>query len=208
MSPEAQRTAPLASAADRRRQQRDDARGAILEATESILVEEGYESFSMRKLAARCGYTAPTIYHYFDDKVRLFEALIELRLSDLVVELEEASALGEPVADMRATGLCFAYFGLRNPAHYRLMMTPRPDAEPLASGERARALLEAPLIRLERAGRLLIDDLDTAKQSFWALLHGLISLQLARPDVEWKEDIVEGALDALIRGTVRPEVAR
>ena len=77
MSPEAQRTAPLASAADRRRQQRDDARGAILEATESILVEEGYERFSMRKLAARCGYTAPTIYHYFDDKVRLFEALIE-----------------------------------------------------------------------------------------------------------------------------------
>lgn len=207
MPPPRSATAPHASASQRRRQQRDDARGAILEATESILVEEGYERFSMRKLAARCGYTAPTIYHYFADKDGLFDTLIELRLSQLVAELEDAGGLREPVANMRATGLCFAYFGLHNPVHYRLMMRPRPDAEPLASGERARALLEAPLEQLAGEGRLLVGDLETARQSFWALLHGLISLQLARPDVEWKQDIVEDALDALIRGTVRAEAS-
>ena len=197
--------APLAPAAARRRQQRDEARAAILDATESILIEEGYEHFSMRKLAARCGYTAPTIYHYFGDKEGLFDTLLELRVSELVCELESVDVAVEPVERMRALFLCFANFGLRNPVHYRLMSTPRLDAEPLASGERARAMLEQPLERLGAQGRLLVDDIDTAKQSFWALLHGLTSLQLARPDVEWKDDIVQDSLDALIRGSIRQE---
>jgi AcrR family transcriptional regulator len=204
MSPQSE-GATLAPAAARRRQQRDDARGAILDATESILIEEGYERFSMRKLAARCGYTAPTIYHHFGDKEGLFDTLLELRVSELVAELESVDTSAEPVEGMRALFLCFANFGLRNPVHYRLMSTPRPEAEPLASGERARAMLEAPLNRLEAEGRLLVADVEIAKQSFWALLHGLTSLQLARPDVEWRDDIVEDALDALIRGSVREE---
>jgi len=202
MSPQTESAAP-APAEERRRQQRDEARAAILEATENILVEQGYSQFSMRKLAARCGYTAPTIYHYFGDKDGLFGTLLELRMQELVIDLEAASTESDPVQHMRAIYLCFAFFGLRNPAHYRLMMTARPGAEPLASGERARAMLEAPLVRLHRAERLLMSDLEAAKQTFWALLHGLISLQLARPDIEWTEDIVEASLDALIRGTVR-----
>ena len=52
--------------AERRRlRQRTDAQRAILDATEALLVEDGYEQFSMRRLVERCGYTAPTIYRYF-----------------------------------------------------------------------------------------------------------------------------------------------
>ena len=55
--------------------QRSQARRAILDATQSLLVEGGYEAFSMRRLAERCGYTAPTIYHHFGDKPGLIGAL-------------------------------------------------------------------------------------------------------------------------------------
>ena len=195
------RTAPPVEV--RRRQQRDDACRAILDATESILVDEGYERFSMRKLAARCGYTAPTIYHYFGDKPGLFDALLELRGAGLVAELEAERLGPDPVENMRVLCSSFARFGLRNPAHYRLMMTPRPNAEPLVSGERAQALLQTPIQCLHAEGRLVFDDLDTAIQAFWGLLHGLISLHHSRPDVEWKDDIVSNALDALIRGSLR-----
>ena len=47
-------------AAQRRQQQRRDARRAILDAAESLILESGYERFSIRRLASRCGYTAPT----------------------------------------------------------------------------------------------------------------------------------------------------
>ena len=50
-------------AALRRSRQREEARRAILDATEAILLEDGQELLSIRKLALRCGYTAPTIYH-------------------------------------------------------------------------------------------------------------------------------------------------
>lgn len=202
---------PVSTAAPaeaRRRQQREEARRAILDATESILVEEGYERFSMRKLAGRCGYTAPTIYHYFGDKPGLFDALLEVRIAELVAELEAASLTDDPVENMRALGVAFACFGLENPDHYRLMMTPRPDAKPLTSGEQVRTLLEAPINLLEAQGRLLFDDIERARQTLWGLLHGLISLQHARPDIDWKPDLVKDALDVWIRGAVRSEEVR
>ena len=43
----------------------------------SILLEDGYEHFTMRKLADRCGYTAPTIYNHFGDKTGLIDAVLE-----------------------------------------------------------------------------------------------------------------------------------
>ena len=51
----------LTTAQDRRLRHREEARRAILDAPQELLVEQGYESFSMRKLASRCGYAAPTI---------------------------------------------------------------------------------------------------------------------------------------------------
>jgi AcrR family transcriptional regulator len=64
----------------RRLQQRAEARGTILAAADALLVKDGYERFSMRRLADRCGYTAPTIYHYFGDKQGLIDAVVEGRL--------------------------------------------------------------------------------------------------------------------------------
>ena len=73
------------SPAERRRlQQRTDAQRAILDATEGLLVEHGYEQFSMRRLVERCGYTAPTIYRYFGDKRGLLDALLEERILGLL----------------------------------------------------------------------------------------------------------------------------
>ena len=52
------------TAEDRRRRNRQQARRAILEATEALMLEGGSDDFSIRRVATRCGYSAPTIYHY------------------------------------------------------------------------------------------------------------------------------------------------
>ena len=39
----------------RREAQRDSARRAILEATAGLLLEDGYDAFSIRRLVERCG---------------------------------------------------------------------------------------------------------------------------------------------------------
>jgi len=193
------------TAEDRRFQQRTDARRAILAATEAILVEEGYDGFSMRKLAARCGYTAPTIYHYFGDKTRLLDSLVEQHMVALVGELSRVPRSDEPIENMRALFLAFAAWGIASPAHYRLLTTVRPpELPPIPAGEEAREILEQPINELARRGRLHA-DLETVRQSFWVLLHGIVSLRHTRADVEWSEALVESALDAMIRGSVHDE---
>ena len=88
--------------AERRRlQSRAEARRAILDATEALLVEDGATAFSMRRLAERCGYTPPTIYHYFGDKQRLLDELLDERCRTLVRSLRRVGLDGDPVRDLR-----------------------------------------------------------------------------------------------------------
>ena len=196
----------LEPAKRRREQSRADARRVILDATESLLVEAGYQRFSIRKLVDRCGYTAPTIYHYFGDKPGLLDALLEERLQRLVQELHRVSLGDDPVANMRATSRAFAHFGLKNPSHYFLLTMPRsPNTEPPPSAEMARAILAQPMSDLFDQGRLHADNLDEARQVLWTFMHGLISLQLSRPDEDWSPGLGDAAIDAMIRGCVRPE---
>jgi AcrR family transcriptional regulator len=194
-----------AAAEARRDRQRQEARRAILDATEALLLEDGYDAFSMRRLVERCGYTAPTIYHYFGDKPGLLHALLEERFAGLLRRIRRVPRSRDPARHMRALALAFVDFGMRNPTFYRLLTSPRPDpTPPPRSAEEARALLEEPILELERAGRLHAPDVETAKQTVWVVLHGLIHLRLSRPDHPWSPHLVEVALDALLRGTVRP----
>jgi AcrR family transcriptional regulator len=193
--------------AERRRlQARAGAQRAILDATEAILVEEGYEGVSMRRLAARCGYTAPTIYHHFGDKPRLIEALLEERFRRLLAQLVRLPPVADPLEQLRRQARVFVRFARRNPSHYRLMATPRPDGSgsPPAM-EEVREVLLRPLRALSASGRLTVPDEETAGQAIWCLLHGLLSLRTARPDYSWSPALADHALDSLLRGLVRDD---
>jgi AcrR family transcriptional regulator len=193
-----------ATPAERRRlQQREEAQRAILNATETLLVEEGYEAFSMRRLASLCGYTAPTIYHYFGDKRGLIDALLNERVHRLLARLRRVKRGEDPVDTQRAMADAFVRFGLQNPTHYRLLTAPRPDdSPPPATAEEARAAFEQPIEQLDKQGRLLLGDAEETKQCMWVLLHGLISLPTSRPDAEWSKTLMETALDAMLSGLV------
>jgi AcrR family transcriptional regulator len=189
----------------RRHQQRLEARRAILDATESILVEEGYEQLSMRRVAARGGYTVPTLYHHFGDKTGLIDELLEERFARLLQRAQRVQLSEDPVENLLRYAAAFVRFGLQHPTHYRLMMTPRQQpSEPPPSAEKTRALMEQPLLELARMGRLYSDDVMACSQAVWALMHGLISLRTSRLNQEWSKAQIEVALESMLRGMVRP----
>lgn len=200
-------TAVATSTAEvRRRQRNEEAQRAILDSAGAILIEDGYQQFTMRKLAGRCGYTAPTIYHHFGDKTGLIDALLEEVFRELVAILEAVKPAADPLDRMRAQFVAFVDFALRNPTHYSLLTTPRgEDAEPPPSGERAIEILEEPLRVLDASGLLKSDGIEAVQQSFWALMHGLISLQTSRPDYDWSDTLMETALEAMIEGLIDSE---
>ena len=194
---------PLQPIRERRLQYRADTRRAILDAAEELLVEGGLDAFSMRRLAERCGCTAPTLYHYFRDKPGLIDALLEERLQELVAELREVALSGDTAEDVRVMCSAFARFGLRNPSHYQLLMLNRGAQAPdQPSGEEARQIIHAPLEALVERGDLPESELETLRQGLWSLLHGFILLQTTRPDEDWVEGLLDRSLDAMIRGSL------
>jgi AcrR family transcriptional regulator len=174
---------------------------AVLAATEQLLLEGGIEAVSIRRVSARCGYTAPTIYHHFGDKTGLVDAVLERRFAQLLALMRSIPRGGDPAAYLRQSAQAFLRFALENPDHYRLLTVARQDAVP--SAEEARALVKQVLGELQREGTLATDDLEGAFQVLWSMLHGLISLHLIRPDHELADNLVELALDTVERGLLR-----
>ncbi len=167
-------------------------------------MEDGYEGFSMRRLAQRCGYTAPTIYHYFGDKQGLIDALLEERMRRVLARLRRVKRGDDPAETVRAQAEAFVRFGLQNPTHYRLFTAPGAGStSPGPSAEEVRAIFEGPLETLDRAGRLLA-DIEVVKQCLWVLVHGVISMQISRPEEGWSKSLLETALGAMLDGLVAP----
>lgn len=194
----------LQPAQRRRLQSRADARRAILDATEALIVEDGFEAFSMRRLAERCGYTAPTIYHYFGDKQTLIDELVEERCRVLLRGLKRVPLGEDDVENLRAMTLAFVRFGLRYPTHYRLLSVPIDEERtPPPSAEAARIRMQSPLERLAAQGRVPA-GVEPAGQALWAYLHGHILLRTSRPDHAWEDGVLELGLDALLRGLITP----
>jgi AcrR family transcriptional regulator len=199
----------LSPSETRRARQREEARRAILDATEALLLEAGGEAFGVRALAARCGYTAPTIYHYFGDKDGLIDALLEERFASLLAEVRTVPLGDDPLENLRGMLRAYLRFGERNPTFYRVILASRrngPDRLP-PGVEAAVEDMMRPWSDLRAAGRLDVDP-EVASQSVWALIHGLTALRVARPDHEWAPNLTEIAVEAMLRGLVRDEEVR
>ena len=167
-------------------------------------MRDGYNGFSMRRLADLCGYTTPTIYHHFGDKKGLTDALLDERLRRLLRRMKRVPQGDDPVENWRGQTLAFIRFGLKHPTHYQLLMTPRDADEPLLPvAEELIELLGRPFAALQEAGRLMADDVEGARQAVWAMVHGLISLQNSLRDVEWSRTLDASAVALLERGLIR-----
>jgi AcrR family transcriptional regulator len=200
----AQRTAQ-----QRRNENRAGTRRAILDATESLLLEAGHRGFSLRRLVERCGYSAPTIYHHFNDKDGLIDALLEQRLELLADDLKRVPLTDDPVENLRSLTRAFALFGLRNPTHYQLLMQAREeDAGVIESAEEARRLMEIPAQQIAERNWIELGDLEGLRQAIWTMVHGIVSMRVLRPDVEWKQELLDQSIEGIIRGWLTPAHTR
>lgn len=197
-------TATASPSERRRSQQREDARRAIVDATEALLLEAGFERFSMRRLAERCGYTAPTIYHHFGDKQGLLDTVVEERFQLVLDRIERVRRRPDPADTIRAVLDQLIRFGIENPTHYRLLSMPRAsESEPPESAQKAQEALEAHLTELAGQGRLAVEDPGQAARFLWIVLHGFVSLRITRPEAEWVEGMPELCIESAMRGLLR-----
>jgi AcrR family transcriptional regulator len=177
-----------------------DPRREILSAASELLYEGGSEGLTIRRLALRCGYTAPAIYHIFGDKAGLLDALLREAIDELIGRIDKVPNHPEPKEHLRLQFREIVRFGREHPTNYRLIEALRPDqVPPLVDVEGTERRFTAPIAHMVSEGNLPLDP-EVFRQALWALLHGAISLPASRPDVEWREGFEEVAFDALLSG--------
>ena len=194
----------------RRSEQRAQVRRSILDATEALLLEEGEERFSIRRLVERCGYTAPTIYHHFGDKTGLIDALLDERF-DRLRSPDEARAPRRRLGGVPA----------RDGARVRALRPPESDpssatvraARPAACTSALRARGAARCSSRpgrscgNRDGCVRVTRVPRGRRCS-ACSTGSSRGASCGPDHDWSKTGIEDGIDALLRGLVAPEPVR
>ena len=189
------------------RQRQRPAREAILAATRDLLLQHGARAVSIRRVAERSGYSAPTIYHHFGDKSGLVDTVLDGHFAEALAVMRAVPQGQDTARYLRELALAFFRFAVENPDHYRLLAVPRErDDDLLPSAEAARELVKRALAQLAVDGSLASPDVEAAFQVTWAVLHGLISLHIDRPEVEPSRNLVDLAFDMVEQGLLRREV--
>jgi AcrR family transcriptional regulator len=171
-------------------------RGRILDTALKIIIDEGFNNLSVRKIASRLGVTATTIYNYYTNKdeinlmirIRGFEKLYDL--------LTKRSAPYNNIEDkLKAMIRAYIEFGLTNPSYYDIMFnlhTPKyldyvgTDIEPLAHAEKQNALkclslfMEPISEYIPTKGKRKDHFVLYQVIKFWSDLHGLVTLNNSR----------------------------
>ncbi len=172
----------------RQAQEKQELRQAILTAAGELFLEQGYERFSLRKVAERIGYSPTTIYLYFRDKDDLLFTVVDEGFVRFGHQLAAAAESQEdPWERIIALGRAYVTFGLQNPVYYQLMFMQRTDfltqrqvgeSQPrIASFQVLReAVQQAIDARVLRPG-----DAQSYSDVLWALVHGITSLAISMP---------------------------
>ena len=91
----------------------------------ALIVTQGCESLSMRKIAEAIEYSPTAIYQHFADKDALIQEICRTDFASLASMSRQMSAITDPIERIRQMGYGYIRFAVEHPEHYRLMfMTP------------------------------------------------------------------------------------
>ncbi len=172
------------------------AREAVLECAGRLLDDGGTDSLTIRRLAEDSGFSPPAIYRMFGDKAGLVDALVARALGRVVDRMGTLENAGDARDYARRAFREIVDFGREHQWDFRAI----GEQVPMGAIDSASEELNAPLVALADANRIADDDLELVRQTFWILLHGLISLPAGRPDVEWRADLVDVCFEAMLTG--------
>ena len=191
-------------------------RGEIIDAAVKVLSALGPEDpFSLRSIAKTAKIAAPSVYiHFADRNVLLLAVLEKLFIEQVAIraaaETDAAKADGGAWERLLARSVASVRFGLEHPGHYKVLfegrVVPRLNDPRIAGFGRPLLVRSIELIRdiPSRPGRVC-DDPERLSLLLWSGLHGVISLRINKPTLDWPPatELAEQIARAIIQPAVR-----
>ena len=171
------------STKDRRERESLRVRQAILKAACDIAAEEGWRAVTVRKVAEKVEYSPAALYEYFAGKEAILLELMREGFRLLAQEMRAVPEGKNAVERLIAVARSYWDFAFRHPELYQVMHglggvsfgTAETPQEAKDGFVVLREAVRAVFPGDSASGRDLYEEVDT----FWAMLHGLVSLTMA-----------------------------
>jgi len=180
----------------------------VLSAAEAIVIDEGVEALTVRKIALEIGYTVGSIYMVFANMQDLMMHIKGRTLDQLALRLQEVPDALD--IDQRILALADAYLGFAAENYNRWRIIFEPDLQysnELPDWYQQKVeLIFAPIEALFRqlAPESGADQARLAARALWCGVHGVCVLSLngnlGRTGVENAESTVRLLVESFIRG--------
>lgn len=160
------------------RRDQPDIRERLLIGAAEVLVADGIEGLTVRRVAEAAGRSTMCVYTKFGSRRGLMHEVFAQAEASLAAAMEKA----RPVDGDAALGLAAAYrrFAKRNPAAYALLFE-----HPLSTLDIDESLRRDAIGRIVtlvgRVGRAGVASDGQAAVAVWALMHGLIAAERTQP---------------------------
>ncbi|MDN5760957.1 MAG: TetR family transcriptional regulator [Microlunatus sp.] len=174
----------------------------LLSAALDCFSTQGYVATSLTDIGRRAAVTRGAVYHHFDNKQALFEAVLLDQLATSVASLRAATTGDD--APERATTALNAFLDLCTREPFRTVVL---EQGPIALGwhrwrelDQAHTLLVITehLRALAKAGVIAIEVTEVLTRLFYACLHEAGDL-VAHAPVDQRDDIRQQAVDIVLR---------
>lgn len=187
-------------------------RAEILLAAERIFVAHGYEAATIRKIADEVGVSSTALYMHFHDKDQILLEICTGAMQELLTNNRQISAMPiDAVARVRMMLEAYVGFALQHPNAYRLVFCSSPamdeirrQHETMQIGAECLDRFASVIREIAAQGRLRVGDPRSAHQVLWAACHGMITLMVTKPDLDWAppEELTGVMLDGLLHGLI------
>ena len=198
-------------AVERREREKAAFRELVLDAARKIVLSEGFEALTMRKIAEAIEYAPGTIYLYFKSRDDIAAELTSTGFEELLHAFAPAAGITDPVERLYRVGELYVQFGLERSETYRLIFMERYTSavfdveQPNSAGEQALDYLVQAFDELRAQGRLATTAPSKyLADAFWSAMHGIVSLKLSCEGYPQTptDDLVRTMGEILLRGVL------
>ncbi|WP_321815800.1 MULTISPECIES: TetR/AcrR family transcriptional regulator [unclassified Paraburkholderia] len=189
-------------------------RARILDAARRIVLREGIDALSMRKIASAIGYSPASLYLHFEGRDAIARALGHEGFTQLLASLQPCTEIAEPRVRLHALAHAYVTFGFAHPDTYRMMfflpgepVIARVQEEGAPDNLPSHADVAAIEALFVDALAPVCADPTWLSRALWALLHGFVAFSFPGPaSVPESASLpaIDAALDAWLAGYVRP----
>ena len=158
-------------------------RTRLLDEAGKLLSGQGPAALSMRRLATDVGTSTTAVYSLFGSKSELVRAVFQEGFRRLGGRLDAVELTGDPAVDLLRLGAAYRDSALADPHLYAVMfgrVIPEfePEADDMAIAVGTMSALTAAVEAAQQQGLLVDAPTTTIVMALWAVVHGLVSLEL------------------------------